>query len=161
MTITFLLLARALLLSALLCCCLPLRADPLRALDDEELEQVTGRDGISIATHLVINDPTLPGAVNDSRIAVGFHGEGDARYLVIRNLRGVVDMFALGLDVRKRPDGGQYVAVSLPGKVKYTNFGYESLSVQNDPLAPVTNSLGSLNINGSMSMHGELRIWAH
>jgi hypothetical protein len=137
-------------------------AGPLRALEDKELAGVTGRDGISFAAHVSINDPTLVGAVSDSRLSLGFHDNGQTRYLVLRNVRGVVDMFAIGIDVHERPDGGgDYVALTLPSIVRYTNFGFESMSVQNDPLAPVTNSLGSVNVNGTMQMQGQLRLWAH
>jgi hypothetical protein len=145
----------------LLCCGLAQAAPPLQALDDQELAQVSARDGIAFAAHIVINDPTLVGAVADSRLSLGFGGDGPNRYVVIKNVRGVIDMFGVGLSVERKPDGGDYVALTLPGYVKYTNFGFESLSVQNDPQAPVTSSMGSVNINGSMWMQGQLRIWAH
>ncbi|KQW88609.1 hypothetical protein ASC94_24720 [Massilia sp. Root418] len=145
----------------LLCCGLAQAAPPLRALDDQELGQVSARDGIAFAAHIVINDPALVGAVADSRLSLGFGGDGPNRYVVIKNVRGVIDMFGVGLSVERKPDGGDYVALTLPGYVKYTNFGFESLSVQNDPQAPVTSSMGSVNINGSMWMQGQLRIWAH
>ena len=136
-------------------------AQPLQSLDDAELSQVSARDGIAFAAHIVINDPTLVGAVADSRLSLGFGGDGPNRYVVIKNVRGVIDMFGVGLSVERKPDGSDYVALSLPGYVKYTNFGFESLSVQNDPLAPVSSSMGSVNINGSLWMQGQLRIWAH
>ena len=145
----------------LLCCALAQAAPPLQALDDQELAQVSARDGIAFAAHIVINDPTLVGAVADSRLSLWFGGDGPNRYVVIKNVRGVIDMFGVGLGVERKPDGGDYVALTLPGYVKYTNFGFESLSVQNDPQAPVTSSMGSVNINGSMWMQGQLRIWAH
>jgi hypothetical protein len=145
----------------LLCCGLAQAAPPLQALDDQELAQVSARDGIAFAAHIVINDPTLVGAVADSRLSLGFGGDGPNRYVVIKNVRGVIDMFGVGLSVERKSDGGDYVALTLPGYVKYTNFGFESLSVQNDPQAPVTSSMGSVNINGSMWMQGQLRIWAH
>ena len=133
-----------------------------QALDDQELEQVTGRDGISFAAHISINDPSLVGAVADSRLSLGFNGDGTNRYIVIKNLRGTVDMFAVSLGAKSRSDGnGDYIAIGLPGYVRYTNFGFESLSVQTDPAAPVTGNLGSLNINGTVSLQGELRIWTH
>lgn len=149
---------------AILCagsCALAVAA-PLQALDDQALEQVTGRDGISFAAHISINDPSLVGAVTDSRLSLGFNGDGTNRYIVIKNLRGTVDMFAVSLGAKSRSDGnGDYIAIGLPGYVRYTNFGFESLSVQTDPSAPVTGNLGSLNINGTVSLQGELRIWTH
>jgi len=134
---------------------------PLRALDDQELEQVNARDGISFAAHIVINDPSLVGAVSDSRLSLGFHDNGQTRYVVLQNVRGVIDMSTMSIDVHQRPDGGDYVALTLPGKVKLKNFGFESMSVQNDPLVPVTGSLGSFNVNGEINMQGQVRMWAH
>lgn len=151
-----------LLLAALgLVCCTGQAAEALRALDDAELSEVRGRDGIAFAAHIVVNDPTLVGAVSDSRLSLGFKGDGQTSYLVIKNLRGTVDMFAFSIGVNKKPDGSDYVAVGLPGYVKYSNFGFESLSVQGDPLAPVTSSLGSLNIHGGVQLQGQFRLWAH
>jgi hypothetical protein len=135
--------------------------EPLRALDDRELSEVRGGDGIAFAAHIVLNDPTLVGAVSDSRLSLGFKGDGQSTYLVIKNLRGTVDMFAFSIGVNKKPDGGDYVAIGLPGYVKFSNFGFESLSVQGDPLAPVNSSLGSLNVHGGMALQGQFRLWAH
>jgi hypothetical protein len=137
-------------------------ADPLRALDDTELSQVSGGDGISFAAHVVLNDPTLVGAVSDSRLSLGFKGDGVNRYIVFKNVRGTVDMFAVSLGVQNRSDGGgDYIAIGLPGYVHYTNLGFESLSVQMDPNAPVTGNLGSININGTVSLQGQVRLWGH
>ncbi|MDC8757348.1 hypothetical protein [Janthinobacterium fluminis] len=138
-----------------------LASEPLRPLDDRELAEVRGGDGISFAAHIVLNDPALVGAVSDSRLSLGFKGDGPSNYLVIKNLRGVVDMFAVSVGVHQRGDGGDYIALGLPGYIRYSNFGFESLSVQGDPLAPVTGSLGSLNIHGAVSMQGQFRMWAH
>jgi hypothetical protein len=138
------------------------QAGPLQALDDRELSQVSGRDGISFAAHISLNDPTLVGAVADSRLSLGFNGDGQNRYIVFKNVRGMVDMFAVTLGVQNRSDGGgDYIAIGLPGYVRYTNFGFESLSVQTDPNAPVTGNLGSLNINGNISLQGQVRLWSH
>jgi hypothetical protein len=66
------------------------------------------------------------------------------------------------LGVQNRSDGGgDYIAIGLPGYVRYTNFGFESLSVQTDPNAPVTGNLGSFNINGNISLQGQVRLWSH
>ncbi|MRV75484.1 hypothetical protein GJ700_27565 [Duganella sp. FT92W] len=137
------------------------RAGDMKPLDDEALGQVSARDGVSIAAHIVINDPTLVGAVADSRMSMGFGGDGAYRYVVLKNVRGVVDMAGVHIDAAKKPDGTDYVAVTLPGYLKFTNLGFESLSVQSDPLAPVTSSMGSVNINGTLNMQGQFRIWAH
>lgn len=136
-------------------------AQPLTVLDDAELSHVSGGDGVTFGVHLSLNDPSLPGAASDSRITMGFNVEGRNTYIVIRNPRGTIDMFGLKLDVEKKPDGSDYLAIGLPPHVKYTNFGYESLSVQSDPAGPVTESLGRINMNGTVSMQGQLRMWAH
>ena len=150
----------ALGLSCLLCGG-ALAGQPLRPLDDGELSEVSGRDGIAFAAHIVLNDPTLAGAVSDSRLSLGFKGDGQSSYLVIKNLRGTVDLFAFSIGLNKKPDGGDYVAVGLPGYVKFSNFGFDSLSVQSDPLAPVNGGLGSLNVHGGMALQGQFRMWAH
>ena len=144
-----------------LLCCAHATAAPLQALDDRELAQVTGRDGLDFAAHIVINNPNLVGAVADSRLSIGFNGGGQDSYIVIKNLRGTVDMFSVGLSAQKMPSGSDAIQIDLPGYVNYTNFGFESLSAQSDPTAPVTNSLGSLNINGTLSLQGSIRIWSH
>ncbi len=136
-------------------------AGEMKPLDDAALGEVSARDGVSIAAHIVINDPTLAGAVADSRLSLGFGGDGPFRYIVLKNVRGVVDLAGVHIDTATKPDGTDYVAVTLPGYVKFTNLGFESLSVQNDPLAAVTSSMGSVNINGTMTMQGQFRIWAH
>lgn len=136
-------------------------AQPPVAMDDSELAEVAGGDGVSIAVHLNLNDPTLSNAVTDSRVSMGFNVNGKNTYLVIRNPRGTIDMFGLKLDIEKKPDGTDYVAIGLPEHVKYTNWGFESFSAQADPAAPVTESLGRLNMNGTVSMQGQVRMWAH
>ncbi|MET3130932.1 hypothetical protein AAKU55_001190 [Oxalobacteraceae bacterium GrIS 1.11] len=135
-----------------LCCARWAGADALRPLDDQELAKVSGGDGIDFAAHVVLIDPTL---------ALGLHGDGQMRYIVLKNVRGTVDLFALSAGVQKKPDGSDYMAIGLPGYVKYGNFGFESLSVQNDPLAPVTGNLGSMNVNGTITLQGQFRLWTH
>lgn len=149
------------LLPLLLCASAMAGAADLKPLDDEALGQVSARDGVSFAAHIVINNPELAGAVADSRLSLGFGGDGPYRYVVIKNLRGVVDLAGVHINVEKKPDGGEYVAVSMPSYVKFSGLGFESLSVQSDPLAPVTSSMGSVNVNGTMNMQGQLRVWAH
>lgn len=130
-------------------------------LDDAALSDVSGADGINFAMHLSLNDPTLANPSTDSRISMGFHVDGRTTHVVVRNLRGALDVFGLSLDVEKKPDGTDYLAIGLPAHVKYADFGFESLSVQTDPAAPVTESLGRLSINGTINMQGQLRMWAH
>ena len=129
-------------------------AQPLQVLDDAELAQVRGGDGVSIAMHFAPNIGSLTWGMKDAA--------GQTSYVVIKNMSGAIDMFALTLDVLKKPDGsGDYVALGLPVYMKYTNYGFESLSVQTDPQASTTGNLGSFNINGTLSMQGQIRFWAH
>ena len=133
-----------------------------QVLNDEELSSVSGADGISIAMHLALNDPaTSGGAVSENRISMGFKVDGKTTFLVMKNLHGSIDMFALSVDVNQKPDGGSYVAIGLPVHTKYNDFGFDSISAQADPAAAVTESLGRMNINGTVSMQGQLRLWPH
>ncbi len=130
-------------------------------LDDNELSKVAAADGISFAMHLALNQPVAGQPAGDSRLTVGQVVDGKNTYMVIKNVSGVIDMFALTVDTKTAPDGTAYVAIGLPGYVKFTNVGFESLSVQSDPRAPVTESLGRYTLNGSTAMQGQLRLWAH
>lgn len=136
-------------------------AQELQPLPDAELSRVSGADGINFAMHLALNDPTLPNPVTDSRISLGFKVDGKTNYLVIKNLRGTIDMAGVSLSVNKQQDGSDYLALALPSTMKFTNFGMDSLSAQADPLAPVTDSIGRFTVNGSISMQGQFRFWAH
>lgn len=130
-------------------------------LDDAELAQVSGGDGVGIAVHLVMNDPSIPGMIQNRR-TWGFRDQnGDSTYLVFQNLHGKIDMFALGIDIEKKPDGGDYVALTMPTHLRFTNFGLDSISAQIDPAGPVTGSIGGFNIDGNLSMQGQMRFWAH
>jgi len=151
---------RTILLPLLACLCMG-SAQAQQALDDSELANVSGGDGINFSMHLSLNDPTLAGAVTDSRFTMGFNVEGRNTYIVLKNPRGTIDMFGLNLNVEKKPDGSDYVAIGLPQHTRYGDFGFESLSVQADPQGPVTESLGRFNLNGTVRMQGQLRLWAH
>ena len=148
----------ALILSSFFLAC---SASAQQPLDDAALSDVSGADGVNFAMHLSLNDQSLPNPSTDSRISMGFNVDGRTTHVVMRNPRGVLDVFGLSVGVDKKPDGTDYIAVGLPAHVKYTDFGFESLSVQADPAAPVTDSLGRLSIQGTVNMQGQLRMWAH
>jgi hypothetical protein len=151
-----------LVFAVLLCCGAAAAAQSAKALDDDELAQVSGRDGIAIAMHLALNEPGASGAAAvENRVSIGTTVDGQTNYIVLKNLHGTIDMFALDLSVQKKPDGTDYVEIGLPGYLKFGNFGFDSLSVQADPAAPVTDSLGRVSINGTLSMQGQLRLWSH
>ncbi|OWW20995.1 hypothetical protein [Noviherbaspirillum denitrificans] len=136
-------------------------ASAQQPLDDAALSDVSGADGVNFAMHLSLNDQALPNPSTDSRISMGFNVDGHTTHVVVRNPRGVLDVFGLSVGVEKKPDGTDYIAIGLPAHVRYTDFGFESLSVQSDPAAPVTDSLGRLSIQGTVNMQGQLRMWAH
>lgn len=133
--------------------CAVANAAPLRELADEELSEVTG-GAIAIAAHLDLNI---------GRIAWGFNGADNVKtYLVLDKVDGIIDIFALAIDLKTRPGGSDYIAVSLPHYVNFTKFGIDSISAQSDPLAPVTSgSLGRFEINGQLSFTGQVFIWPH
>lgn len=136
-----------------------LHAEPL-PLDEAELAQVSGRDGIGFAVHLEINSAPIYGLDIDSRLTAGFTVDGLKTYLVALNPGGIIDLFAMALNLRTRPDGGDYIDVTLPFFVGVQDFGVRALSAQTDPRAPITNSYGQFLLNGHASMQGHLYLWA-
>lgn len=133
----------------------------LKPLSDAELSDVRGGDSINFALHLELNQHPADPATHDSRIAIGQVVDGRTTWVVMRNPSGVVDMVGLSIGSHTAPDGTNYVAVGMPAQVKFNNFGFESLSVQQDPSAAVTDNMGSFRLNGSLQMQGQLRTWAH
>ena len=130
-------------------------------LDDAALASVRGGDGISFAVRLQLNrtgDGVAPG---DSRLYIGQQVDGRTTYTVLKNVSGLVQMFDLNISAQSAPDGTNYVALTLPSQTRFTEVGFESLSVQADPLGPVTNSLGRFTLNGELDLQGQLRMWAH
>jgi hypothetical protein len=141
----------AALLGLLLCGAVS--AAPMRALDDEELSEVTG-GAIGIAAHLDLDV---------GRIAWGFNGVDNIKtYLVLDKVDGIIDIFALAIDLKTRPGGSDYFAISLPGVMRFTKFSIDSISAQSDPLAPITSgNLGRFEIDGQLSFTGQIHIWPH
>lgn len=136
-----------------------LHAEP-QALDEAELAQVSGRDGIGFAVHLEINAAPIYGLDIDSRLTAGFTVDGLKTYLVALNPGGIIDLFAMSLNLRTRPDGGDYIDVTLPFFLGVQDFGVRALSAQTDPRGPITNSYGQFLLNGHASMQGHLYLWA-
>jgi hypothetical protein len=141
--------------------CAQLAAAAPQPLDDAQLAKVSGRDGVSFAVHLELNNPNLDGTPNNSRLSIGHQVDGHMTYLVIKNLSGVIDMSELNIAAHTAPDGTNYLAMTLPSSVKFTNAGFDSLSVQADPAGPVTSSMGRFTLNGELTMQGQLRMWPH
>ena len=124
---------------------------------------MSGQDGVSLGVHLELNSALLNGAATDSRITAGFNVDGTKTYAVIQNLAGVMDLIAVTLAIRQRPDGGgDYVDIGLPGFVGFKQFGFRALAAQTDPTAPITpaQSYGQILLNGTGSMTGHIYLWA-
>ena len=131
-----------------------------QALPDSELARVSGADGISFAVNLNLNRQP-DAATADSRLTIGQKVDGRTTYLVVRNVGGVIQMVGLNLSPQAASDGTNYVALTLPGYVRFTDTGFDSLSVQADPHGPVSGNLGRVSLNGEMTMQGQLRLWSH
>ena len=143
--------------------CTPLVASAAPVpLSDDELAAVEGRDGVGLAVHLELNSQLLSGTSSGARLTAGFNVNGTTTYAVVQDLAGVMDLVAVTLNVRKRPDGGDYLDVGLPGFVGFRQFGLRALGAQTDPLAlvPASASYGQLLLNGTASMTGHVYLWA-
>jgi hypothetical protein len=150
--------AYSLLLTLLLPCAGAI-AGP-QPLPDSELANVRGADGISFAVDLNLNrQPDNP--TGDSRLMIGQKVDGRTTYIVVRNIGGVVQMIGLNISPQTAADGTNYVALTLPGYTRFTDTGFDSISVQADPHGAVSGSLGKVSLNGEMVMQGQLRLWSH
>lgn len=129
-------------------------------LSDEELARVRGRDGISFAADVQLNQHggTVGGA---NRLSIGQTVGGRTTYLVVDDISGRIQMLGLGLSANTADDGTNYAALTMPALVRFTNVGADAIGVQADPRAPVTDSLGRITLNGELSMQGQLRMWTH
>jgi hypothetical protein len=145
----------------LLCACTSAAMAGPTALDDQALAAVRGADGVSFAVRLELNREGDHMAPGDSRLVIGQQVDGRTTYTVFKNMTGVVQMVGLNIAARSAPDGSSYMALTLPATTRFTDVGFESLSVQADPRAPVTESLGRFTLNGELQMQGQLRLWAH
>jgi hypothetical protein len=129
-------------------------------LPDTELAQVRGADGISFAVDLNLNRQP-DNNTGDSRLMIGQKVDGRTTYIVVRNIGGVIQMVGLNISPQTAADGTNYVALTLPGYTRFTDTGFDSISVQADPHGPVSGSLGRISLNGEMVMQGQLRLWSH
>jgi len=118
-------------------------------LDDDQLRSVQAR-GISIAVHLALN----------TGVAAGFTNNGVTTYAIVQNFGGLLDLFSISIDPLVKPDGTAYLAIGMPGYLGAQDFGAHAIGVQTDASAPVTTGLGSILLNGSANMTGQLNVWA-
>jgi hypothetical protein len=121
-----------------------------KPLDDEQLRSVSGQ-GISIAVNLNLNT---------NRVAAGFNVGGTTTYAIAQGFGGALQLFAVTIDPLVKPDGSGYLSIGMPNYLAAQDFGVRAIGVQADATAPVTNSLGSILLNGSANMTGQLNLWA-
>lgn len=131
-----------------------------KPLPDSELAAVRGADGISFAVDLNLNRQP-DNNTGDSRLTIGQKVDERMTYIVVRNIGGRIQMLGLNISPQTAADGTNYVALTLPAYTRFTDTGFDSISVQADPRAPVSSSLGRVSINGDMTMQGQLRLWSH
>jgi len=130
------------------------------ALPDSELAQVRGADGISFAVDLNLNRQP-DNTTGDSRLSIGQKVDERMTYIVVRNIGGRIQMLGLNISAQTAADGTNYVALTLPAYTRFTDTGFDSISVQADPHAAVSGNLGRVSLNGEMTMQGQLRLWSH
>ena len=129
-----------------------------KALDDEELRGVSGK-GIAIAVDLQLNTRQIAGTAPPSNIAAGFNVNGVTTYAIVQNFGGGLQLFSITIDPSVKPDGTGYLAIGMPAYVNAQDFGIHGIGVQTDANAPLASSLGSLTLNGTASMTGQLNLW--
>lgn len=129
-----------------------------KALDDEELRGVSGK-GIAIAVNLQLNTRQIAGTAPPSNISAGFSVDGVTTYAIVQNFGGGLQLFSITIDPSVKPDGSGYLSIGMPAYVNAQDFGIHGIGVQTDPNAPITSSLGSLTLNGTASMTGQLNLW--
>ncbi|MGN6528985.1 MAG: hypothetical protein ACTHL8_21535 [Burkholderiaceae bacterium] len=127
-------------------------------MSDAELSGVSGQ-GVAILVHLELNAGLLTGAPIDSRFYAGFDVGGTTTYAIAQNFGGLLNLFAITLDPSTAPDGTGYLAIGMPNYLSAKDFGVRAIGVQVDPKGPINNSLGSLLLNGSANMTGQLNVW--
>lgn len=147
----------------LIACMLALAAGPALAdkvpLTDDQLGDVAGK-GVAILVHLELNSGLLTGQNIDSRLSAGFDVNGVTTYAIAQNFGGVLDLFAVTLNPATKPDGSGYLAIGMPFFVGAQEFGVRAIGVQTDLNAPISTSLGSILLNGTANMTGQLNVWA-
>jgi hypothetical protein len=127
-------------------------------LTDDELGTVAGK-GVAILVHLELNAGLLSGQTIDSRFSAGFTVDGETTYAIAQNFGGLLNLFAITLNPTSRAGDSDYLAIGMPTYIAAKDFGVRAIGVQTDPTAPITSSLGSLLLNGSGSMTGQLNAW--
>jgi hypothetical protein len=138
-------------------------AEPV-PLDNQDLAEVVGREGISLYLHLEVNTADTATPFSGARFTRSFNVNGTTTYASAQGLRGVLDLVGITVDVSARPDlpGASYVDIGLPGLVAANQFGFRAFGVQTDPQATVQpdQSLGGLLLHGVGTQTGRFLMWA-
>lgn len=129
-------------------------AEP-KAMDNSELSDVVGGDGVSIIADLNINA---------SQVSHSFNVDGVTTYAVMKDVGGGMFVGGVTVDVRNKPDasGDTYIDIGLPGFVAFKKFGFAASGVQTDPQAAIlpSQNLGGVQLNGTGAMTGHFLMWA-
>lgn len=126
-----------------------------QALDNSELSEVVGGDGVSIIADI---------KVNASRVSHTFKDAGKTTAIVMDDVGGGLFVGGLTVDVRKKPDtsGDTYIDIGMPGFVAFKKLGFRASAVQTDPQAAIApnQNLGGVQLNGNGAMTGHFLMWA-
>lgn len=154
---------RACLCQGLLGACALALAEPV-PLDNQDLSEVVGREGISLYLHLAVNTSDTARPFVGARFTRSFNVNGTTTYASAQGLRGTLDLVGIAVDVSARRDllGGSYAEIGLPGLVAANQFGFRAFGVQTDPQATVQpdQSLGGLILHGVGTQTGRFLVWA-
>lgn len=126
-----------------------------KAMDNSELAEVVGGDGVSIIADI---------NVNASQVSHSFNVDGVTTYAVMQDVGGGMFVGGITVDVRNKPDasGDTYIDIGLPGFVAFKKFGFRASGVQTDPQAAIlpSQNLGGVQLNGNGAMTGHFLMWA-
>ncbi len=126
-----------------------------QAMDNSELADVVGGDGVSIIADINLNI---------SRVSHSFNDGGAPTYAVMDDVGGGMFIGGITVDVRNQPNGtGEtYIDIGMPGFVAFNKFGFKSSAVQTDQQAPIlpSQNLGGVHLNGIGAMTGHFLMWA-
>jgi hypothetical protein len=156
-------LAQAVLCVGLLGIAASVAAEPV-PLDNADLAEVVGREGISLYLHLEVNSADTATPYSGARFTRSFNVNGITTYAAAQGLRGTLDLMGVTVDVSARPDqpGGSYLDIGLPGLVAANQFGFRAFGVQTDPQAAVLpeQSMGGVLLHGVGTQTGRFLMWA-
>lgn len=126
-----------------------------QAMDNDEMSEVVGGDGVSIIADLNINI---------SRVARSFNVDGTTTHAVLDDVGGGLFVGGITVDVRNQPNasGETYIDIGLPGFLAFNKLGFKASAVQTDPQAAIlpNQNLGGVQLHGNGAMTGHFLMWA-